>query len=284
MLSESNRPLTRCAVLGSPIQHSLSPVLHAAAYAHLGLTDWHYGRHQVSEDQLSEFLAGLGPQWRGLSLTMPLKSAVLGLAEADELSRRIGAANTLLLDRSGARTAHNTDAPGVAAALRTAGLARIERALVLGSGSTARSVVAGLATLGVRQVTVLARTPERARPLQDLAAGLDVGLDVIDWSTVHRSTDLPTVDLAVQTAVARAADPIADLVVEQCRAVFDVIYDPWPTRLAERAIDAGLTVLDGLELLVHQAALQVELMTGATVPPAVLLSAGRAALLGPAEA
>lgn len=270
--------VTRCAVLGSPIEHSLSPVLHAAAYRHLGLTEWRYDRFEVTEAGLADFVDALGPEWRGLSLTMPLKSAVMELAETDYVTRLVGVANTLVFQEDGERRVYNTDTTGFAEALRANNLRRIFTATLLGSGATARSALAGLAEMGTREVAIVARTPAKAEPLLELAVGIGVEAWTIPWDEVRTALDLPLVDLVVQTAVARAADPIAELAVRRCRAVFDVIYDPWPTRLAELAAADGLKVVDGLTLLVHQAVLQVELMTGQKVPPQVLMSAGRAAI------
>lgn len=277
----SGERVTRCAVLGSPIEHSLSPVLHRAAYAHLGLTDWRYDRIEVTEAELPGFVAGLGPEWRGLSLTMPLKTAVLELADTDHGTKLVGAANTLVLRDNGERWASNTDVSGFAAALRANRIRRTGTAILVGSGATARSAVAGLARSATRELAVVARTPARAEPLVKLASSLGVEARIIPWRTIRGPLDLPESDLVVQTAVARAADPIAELLVGRTRAVFDVIYDPWPTRLAAVAAAEGLKVVDGLALLVHQAVDQVELMTGHTVPAEVLMSAGRAALEAP---
>ena len=279
--SGSGGRVTRCAVLGAPIEHSLSPVLHTAAYQHLGLTDWRYDRFEVTEDELPEFVAGLGPEWRGLSLTMPLKAAALELGETDYVTRMIGATNTLVFGEDGERWLYNTDKGGFAEALRANNLRRVHSATLLGSGSTARSALAGLAELGTQEVAIVARTPAKAEPLLKVAERIGVEARTIPWGEVRSALDLPLVDLVVQTAVARAADPIAEWVVRRCRAVFDVLYNPWPTRLAEVAAADGLTVVDGLSLLVHQAVLQVELMTGRTVPAEVLMSAGRAAISEP---
>jgi len=260
-----------CAVLGSPIAHSLSPVLHRAAYDALGL-DWTYERHEVGEAALAGFVAGCGPQWRGLSLTMPLKFAALELGEADRTARLVGAANTLIFDSDGIRT-YNTDVPGMVAAVRTAGVDRVARAVVLGSGATARSALASLAELGAQQVTVVARTPAKAAPLVDLATELGITLIVQPWDG-----PVPASDLVVSTVTSGAADGIAEAVAVSAPVLFDVLYDPWPTALATAADTAGRIVLNGLDLLAHQAVGQVRLMTGLEVGAEVLLFAGRTAL------
>jgi shikimate dehydrogenase len=264
--------IPRCAVLGSPIAHSLSPALHRAAYAHLGL-DWDYGRHEVVADELAGFVAACGPEWRGLSLTMPLKEAALQLGEVEQLAALAGAGNTMIFEPDGTRRIHNTDVGGLVNALRPGGSAAVARAVILGAGATARSSLVSLARLGAAEVTVVARTPAKAALLLPLAETLGVALTVQHW-------DAPAVisDLLLSSAPAGAADARAEEWASASAAVFDVIYHPWPTPLAQAAADRGRIVLNGLDLLVHQALLQIELMTGSSVPVAVLYEAGHAAL------
>ena len=151
---------TRCAVLGDPIEHSLSPVLHRAAYAELGL-DWTYDAVRVAAGGLAAYLDGLDDEWRGLSLTMPLKREVVPLLDlARPLGRDPGAANTLLLDTDGGRHGLNTDVPGAEAALGRATDATLHEALVLGGGATATSVLLALAEPGLRRATL----PSATRP------------------------------------------------------------------------------------------------------------------------
>lgn len=261
----------RCAVLGFPIAHSLSPALHQAAYAHLGL-DWTYDRHPVVADELADFVAGCGPDWRGLSLTMPLKEAALALGEVDEVAELAGGANTLLFEPDGRRRIANTDVGGLVNALTAAGISP-QGATILGAGATARSTLLSLARLGVDGVTVVARTPSKATALAPLAESLGVRLSIQPWAEPVRASDL-----LVSTVNAGAADGRADELAAAAGAVFDVIYHPWPTVLAQAAASRERVVLNGLDLLVHQAVLQIELMTGSTVPPAVLYHAGHTAL------
>jgi shikimate dehydrogenase len=268
----------RCAVLGSPIEHSLSPVLHRAAYDHLGLTDWEYQRHRVEADELAGFVAGLDPSWRGLSVTMPLKEAALRLGEPDELSLLAGAANTMVFDGGpqGRVRSYNTDVGGLVSAFSAAGVTSPETVTILGSGATARSSLISVSRMGATTVQLMARRPEHARDsLAGLADRLGVGLDVVGWSA-----RVPRADVLISTVVKGATDPIADAAAAAAPVVFDVIYDPWPTPLAAAAERAGAIVLNGLDLLVHQAVGQLELMTGRTVPAEVLMAAGRAALVG----
>jgi shikimate dehydrogenase len=265
-----------CAVLGSPVAHSLSPALHRAAYRHLGL-DWHYEAIRVEETELAGFLAGLGPQWRGLSVTMPLKARAARLADrAEPLVRAVGAANTLVRGDDGAWEASNTDVPGVVAALSEAGVDRAEAATVLGAGATAASAVAALVGV-VDELTVCARTPARAAPLAALASGLGMPLRVVGWDQVPEWLGAPVV---VSTAPAGAADPWVGAVPPRPGTLLDVVYVPWPTPLAAAWAAGGGRVVGGLDLLVHQAALQVRLMTGSDVPVAVLRDAGEQARAG----
>lgn len=262
----------RCAVAGSPIAHSLSPALHHAAYAYLGL-DWEYGRHELVADQLAGFVTECDPTWRGLSMTMPLKEAALELGEVDEIARLAMAANTLVFGDDGVRRVYNTDVGGLVNALTLGGLHGVQSAVILGTGATARSTVVSLAQLGVRRITVVARTPAKAQPLISLAESLGAQLSVQPWADPVVASDL-----LISTAAAGAVDDRAHEWVGVSAAIFDVVYDPWPTALALAGAEQGRIVLNGLDLLVHQAVLQVELMTGATAPAAVLYAAGRAAL------
>ncbi|MGI3784147.1 MAG: shikimate dehydrogenase, partial [Janthinobacterium lividum] len=267
--------LHRCAVLGSPIAHSLSPVLHEAAYVELGLTGWSYGRAEVRADGLAAFVEGLDETWCGLSLTMPLKVAVLdlpGVELVSDAARLTGVGNTLLLDGA-ARQVHNTDVAGLAWALGRALEDGVGSATVLGSGATARSALVALAELGAQQVQVLARDPARATALRPLAEALDVELVVLPWGT-----SAPDVDVLVSTVTAGALDDWVEEIADSAEVVLDVVYDPWPTVLAATALRAGAQVVDGLDLLVGQAVLQVELMTARRPSPEVLRAAGDAAL------
>lgn len=257
----------RAAVLGSPIAHSLSPALHMAAYARLGLTSWSYTRFECGEDGLAAFVAGLGPEWAGLSLTMPLKRVALDVAtEVSCEAEVIGAANTLLL-APGRRRAENTDAPGMADALREAGLRTASAPLVLGAGGTAQAAMAALAgpaPLASGPVTVLVRSPHRAGELRTTAERLGITLDVrpLDEAPAR----LAAADLVISTLPKGAADPLARAVLRPAAVVFDVVYDPWPTALATAAAAAGCRVVSGRELLLHQAGHQVRLMTGRPAP------------------
>ena len=159
----------KAAVLGSPIAHSLSPVLHRAAYQALGLSDWTYQAIECDEAGLPALLAGCGPDWAGLSLTMPLKRAVLPLLDhLEPLAAQVGAANTVVFT-GGLRHGHNTDVPGMIAALAGAAAPVLPPApaavLILGGGATARSALAAVHGLGAGEAAVAGRDPRRAGAL-----------------------------------------------------------------------------------------------------------------------
>ncbi len=266
----------RCAVLGSPIAHSLSPAMHRAAYAELGL-DWSYEAVDVAEDALSGYLAGLdGDDWRGLSLTMPLKRVALGLVErSSEVANVVGSVNTILLGPDDGRGyGDNTDVPGAQGALRERLLSEPLSARIVGGGATATSIGYALAALGLRDLEFVVRDESRAEVAAQVARS--AGADVVVKSFEHPL--LEKVDLLVSTVPAEAIGSRSHELAESSRAVFDVAYNPWPTPLATAAENAGLDVVTGIDLLAHQAALQVELMTGSDIDPDLLRRAALAAL------
>ena len=267
----------RAAVLGSPVAHSLSPALHRAAYDALGLRGWSYEAVEVVPAGLAAFLAGLGADWAGLSLTMPLKQAVLPLlASRSSLVELTGVANTVVAGEGGWH-GDNTDVAGIVAALREAGVCSCSRAAVLGAGATAASALVALHELGAHQVRVLARSVERALALQPVADGLGVELRVGTLHPLEVEDRWPqvvvsTVPAGALDAFAAASDP-----GPEAPALLDVVYAPWPTPLARVYARAGGVVVGGAAMLLHQAARQVELMTGRPAP----LDAMRAALPAP---
>lgn len=269
----------RAAVLGSPIAHSLSPALHRAAYAEMGLDGWTYDRFEVGEDALPGFLAGLDPaQWAGLSLTMPLKRAVIPLLDGiTPTAASVEAVNTVVFGPDG-RRGDNTDIPGLIAALHERGITRVPTAAVLGAGATASSALAALARIRTGEVTAYVRGPARAAEMRQWGERLGVAVRTADWADAEKALGEP---LVVNTTPAGAADHLAAAVPDRPGALFDVLYHPWPTALAAAWSARGGTVLGGLDLLVHQAVLQVERYTGRTdVPLAAMRAAGEAALGG----
>ncbi|GAA5047684.1 shikimate dehydrogenase [Streptomyces similanensis] len=255
----------RAAVLGSPIAHSLSPVLHRTAYRELGLAGWSYDRFDVDEAALPGFLEALGPEWAGLSLTMPLKRAVIPLLDAiSETAAAVEAVNTVVLAEDGRRTGDNTDIPGMIAALREHGIEQVDSAAILGAGATASSALAALARICTGEVTVYVRSEVRAAEMREWGERLDVAVRTADWADAERALRAP---LVFATTPAGAADALAAAVPERPATLFDVLYEPWPTELAARWSMSGGAVVGGLDLLVHQAVLQVEQMTGLTPAP-----------------
>jgi shikimate dehydrogenase len=261
----------RAAVLGSPVNHSLSPALHSAAYAALGLDAWHYDAHECDEAGLPGFVAGLGPEWAGLSLTMPLKRVALDVAhDVSPLAAAVGAANTLVLT-AGRRFADNTDVAGLVESLR--GAPPGGRAVVLGAGGTAQAALAALRELGISEVTVLVRSTARAGELRAAADRLGVAPEITDGLLDPARARLPLsrADVVVSTLPRGAADALTG--VRPGAVVLDVVYAPWPTAFAAAAEAAGARVVSGLEMLLHQAVAQVELMTGLTPPVTVMRDA-----------
>jgi shikimate dehydrogenase len=263
-------------VLGDPIAHSLSPVLHRAAYAELGL-DWSYDAHRVPAGGLASFVAGLGAEWRGLSLTMPLKREALALADrVTDRARLAGAVNTLLLEGD-ACVGDNTDLPGAGAAIGERTTSPLASAAILGGGATAASIGLALVDLGVTSIEVLVRDEARAAETVAVLRSHPAGIDVRTGSL--EATGGLDVDVVVATIPAAAQ---TDALVARCAGVpvvFEALYDPWPTPLAASVEPTGdRTLVGGLDLLVHQAVVQVELFTGLPAPLDVMREAGRQAL------
>jgi shikimate dehydrogenase len=257
----------RAAVFGKPIAHSLSPVIHNAGYAAAGLTGWVYTAVECAEAELPDRVAALGPEWAGLSLTMPLKEAALSVAaEVSPVAAAVGAANTLVRGHDGSWFADNTDVPGMVEVL--AGTPAGARFTLLGAGGTARAAIAAAAQLGAAGVTVVARRPEAIDELRAVAAAVGVPLEAAAWG------DVPAADVLVSTVPRGVADPLAEVIAwRPATIVFDALYDPWPTPLAAAAAAAGCRVVSGLDLLLAQAVGQFEQFTGHAAPVAAMREA-----------
>ncbi|HXH78494.1 shikimate dehydrogenase [Nocardioides sp.] len=267
----------RCGVLGDPIAHSLSPVLHQAGYDALGL-DWEYAAHRVGSGGLPAFVDGLRQDptgdWRGLSLTMPLKREAVPLVdELTERARLARAVNTIVL-QDDRLLGDNTDIPGAIAAIRERTSAPLASAVIIGGGATATSVGLALADLGVRRLEILARSTERAFEAVETVASHPGRPDV----TARRLDELTALeaDLVASTIPPEAQDARLVAACSDIPVVFEVTYHPWPTPLAASVGDRVL--VGGLDLLVHQAAVQFELFTGAPAPVAAMRAAGERAL------
>ncbi|OMC07097.1 MULTISPECIES: shikimate dehydrogenase [unclassified Mycobacterium] len=277
-MSSTARPASagprKAAVLGSPVAHSKSPQLHLAAYHALGLDGWTYERIECGADELPGVVGGLGPEWVGVSVTMPGKFAALRFAdEHTDRAALVGSANTLVRTPRGWR-ADNTDIDGVSGAVGSAS----GWALVCGSGGTAPAAVVGLAELGVPGITVVARDPEKAARLVELGATVGVatrfcGLDGPDVQAL--ADEVAAAEVLVSTipadVAARYADTFAPIPV-----LLDAVYDPWPTPLAAAVAAAGGRVISGLQMLLHQAFAQVEQFTGLPAPREAMTCAAEA--------
>ena len=263
-------PHHRAAVLGSPVAHSLSPALHTAGFAAAGLAGWEYRRIECDAARLPGLVTGSGPEWVGFSVTMPGKAAAAAVAEFHSPRvDRLGVANTLYRDRfdGGAWHAENTDVDGVIGALRAAGVAP-RRVLLLGGGGTARSVVAALAEVGAVELTLAGRRPESVSACAELAQALGLPTTVCELSPASIAPAAAGADLVVSTLPAGVADPLADLLAA-VPVLFDVVYAPWPTALAAVPVP-GRIVVTGLDMLLHQAFRQFELITGHPAPRAAM--------------
>lgn len=250
-------------MLGSPVAHSKSPLLHLAAYRALGLTDWTYERIDCTADELPALVTGLGPEWVGLSVTMPGKFAALRFAdERTERAELVGSANTLVRTENGWR-ADNTDIDGVAGALGHVG--HVRRAIVLGSGGTAPAAVVALADLGAVEITVVARDRAKAARLMELGAAVGVTTTFCELTDPRLAEVVASADVLVSTIPADAAAAYAR-VFAGVPVLLDAIYDPWPTPLAAAVREAGGEVISGLQMLLHQAFGQVEQFTGRPAP------------------
>jgi shikimate dehydrogenase len=263
----------RAAVLGRPVSHSLSPLLHRTAYAALGLDDWTYDALDVGAEDLPVLLAGLGEEWRGFSVTMPCKQAAVAVAdEVDPLPRLLGAANTLVRTAAGWR-AENTDVGGIGMALQLGGVESVATGAIIGAGGTAVAAAVALASLGAEFVEVLVREPARAGELVRVLDTLGVAVSVrrLPDAVLDAAVVVSTVPVGGQPAAAELPWSVG-------QTVLDVVYVPWPTPLATRVTATGGTVISGLEVLFWQATAQVELMTGRPAPIAAMRTALDAAL------
>jgi shikimate dehydrogenase len=254
--------MIRAAVLGSPISHSLSPILHRTAYEKLGI----FGQYQaieVTAEHLKEFISGLDETWTGLSLTMPLKEEVLNIAdEVDNLALQINSANTLIRSANGWR-ALTTDVNGFAQALFAHGVTEFQKVTILGSGATARAAAAAC-DAPHRQISIIHRSAERESSMRK-----SVRLAKVDFA--NWGSDLAEADLVINATPAGVADIYSEKLPDPIQGVYlEALYNPWPTKMLAKWRALGGLGIDGLDLLVHQGIDQVELMTGKSVQRAVM--------------
>ncbi|WP_091467824.1 shikimate dehydrogenase [Paenarthrobacter nitroguajacolicus] len=267
----------RAAVLGHPISHSKSPALHSAAYAKLGV-DIEYSAIDVTVERLPSFMDSLrgDDAWCGLSVTMPLKSAMV--KEVDEVrgaGAHLGVINTVVFEHDAGqvrRVGYNTDVAGIVEAVRYAGVAAAPHAAILGGGGTSAAAVAAVQELGARHVDVFVRDAGRAGDAQAAAAA--VGISLAIRPLTEAATAVAGTDLVISTFPPRAADSLAEELAELpgtgAGVLLDVAYDPWPSRLAEVWHGHGGAVVPGLEMLMYQAAAQIRRFSGCDVDAAVI--------------
>lgn len=256
----------RLAVLGSPIAHSHSPALHAAAYSVLG-RDWTYSRVEVDEGRLCEYITSRDETWRGLSLTMPLKRAVLPfLTAVDTLASDLGVVNTVLFAQEGLY-GFNTDVEGIIRALAANGATRVSCVQIIGAGATAASALVAAAAMGARNVEVYARDTAKAKWLQVIADRFTVQLRICPMLSLEYSEMIPGV--VVSTLPGAAAEGLR--VREEMRrtsVLLDAAYDPWPSPLALAWHQVGGRVVSGIGMLIHQALIQIRIfVTGDPLMP-----------------
>lgn len=271
--------MTWAAVIGSPIRHSLSPVIHRAAWVQLGIDGWEYRRLERDGDSLPGLIAGLGDDCAGLSVTMPCKQAIMALLDViDPLASAVGAVNTVV-PSSGVLAGFNTDVTGISSAVRrVCSMANVplpRSALVLGARATASSALAGLGELGITASTVAARRFGGPGSVVAAASRLGVSIEQVLWSDIE-AVDRAAhgVDLIISTLPASAADPLAErLNVREGQILLDVVYAPRQTALRSTFEKAGGIVAEGTDMLVYQAAAQVQLMTGRSPDTGVMRDA-----------
>lgn len=274
----------RAGVLGSPIAHSLSPVLHHAAYTALGLTGWTYDRYEVREDDLSGFVAGCTQQWAGLSLTMPLKQVALRVVDVVEpLAEVVGAVNTVLFSPGGLKVGANTDVYGIVEAIARARYEVTQApttGVIVGGGATAASAIAALGQLGITTPTIVVRSLGRSGVVIRAATSMGVSPQFLTLDTPEATAAIGCADLLISTIPGQGSNALVDVLPQEIgphQTLLDVIYEGWPTALPTAWAARGGTVAPGFDMLLYQAAEQVRLMTGKAAPVpemrAALLSA-----------
>ncbi len=255
-------------MLGAPVAHSLSPALHRAGFAALGLTGWSYDRIECDAEMLPALVRDCGPEWVGFSVTRPGKAAAAAVAASGTARvQALGVANTLYRE-DGCWAAENTDVDGLIGALRAAGAPSADRVLVLGGGHTARAVLAAVAEMGGTEVTLAGRAPSSTSGAGELAVRLGLAVCEIDLSEQAVADSAATVDVVASTLPAGVPDRLAAALAD-VPVLLDAIYHPWPTPLAAAGGGHRVTVT-GLDMLLHQAFRQFELFTGHPAPAAAM--------------
>ncbi|HEY6531351.1 MAG TPA: shikimate dehydrogenase [Acidimicrobiales bacterium] len=268
------------AVIGSPVRHSLSPTIHNAAFAAAGL-DWVYVALEVAEGRVPEALAGMRALGvGGLSVTMPHKEAVADACDRLTDDAAILGAVNCVVPHEGELVGHNTDGPGFVAALAADGVEPVaRRCVVLGAGGAARSVALALARAGAEEVAVVNRTEERARRAVEMLGSRGRLVGPTEVFGAVRAAEL--VVNATSVGMGRPAPddlPVDPGLLHEGQVVIDLVYQPLETPLLAAARDRGAVTVNGLPMLVHQAAVAFHLWTGVEAPIAAMDSAVRASL------
>lgn len=263
------------AVIGSPIEHSLSPVLHSRAYELAGI-DMQYRRFEVDGDSLGQFMADLPPECVGLSVTMPCKGPIANyLDNVDPLAKAIGAVNTVIC-AGGLRSGFNTDVRGIVGALvdanpgelRETGTAAAQAATILGTGATAASALVALTQMGIRNVSVVGRRFGVQTAVGAAAQRLHLEYSPLNWRNLELVAEqVNAADVVVSTVPPEVCREVAALVHPRPQATFlDVTYAEAERPLPAAFRAAGAHLASPLAMLVHQGLAQVKLMTGREVP------------------
>lgn len=261
--------MINAAVLGSPITHSLSPLLHSLAYEHLGITA-QYEAIEVKAGELAKFLASTDKN--ALSLTMPLKEEALKVADSvSDVAARISCGNTLSLNE-GVWSLTSTDVSGFDHAIKMHGLEKVDSALIIGAGATARAAVSSVSQFA-KSVSVVSRNPERQAAMNQASL---VDVTFLPWEL---TSQINTAALVINTTPSQVADFFTSSINRPSGTFFEVLYHPWPTSMSKVWTKSNTHVIDGLDLLIHQAISQIEIFAGITCDREFLYTKMRAAAL-----
>jgi shikimate dehydrogenase len=244
--------LINAAVLGSPISHSLSPLIHSLAYEHLGLAA-RYEAIEVKAGGLGSFMTQTDKNC--LSLTMPLKEEAMNVADViSDVAAQISCGNTLSLNE-GLWSLTSTDVSGFDNALQMHGIDTVDSVLIIGAGATARAAIASVSAI-TKRVSVVSRNPEREAAMNRASL---VDITYLPWEF---TSQVNTATLVINTTPNQAADFFLSGIDKPRGTLFEVLYHPWPTAISRAWSKTQAQVIDGLDLLIHQAIAQVEIFSG----------------------
>lgn len=261
--------LINAAVLGSPIAHSLSPLIHSLAYEQLGIAA-HYEAIEIKAGGLANFLSQTDKNC--LSLTMPLKEEAMKVADViTDVAARISCGNTLS-SRDGKWNLTSTDVSGFDNALKMHGIEQVDSVLIIGAGATARAAIASVSAI-TTSVAVVSRNPEREAAMNQASL---VDVTYLPWEV---TSQINTAALVINTTPNQAADFFTSSINSPSGTFFEVLYHPWPTAISKAWSESKAQVIDGLDLLIHQAIAQVEIFSGVDCDRELLYAKMRAAAL-----